>query len=212
MIHPHTELRFINPEIGYGVVATQRIPRGTITWVLDKLDRTFTPVDIDIMGTEYADILKKYTYRDNRGNYVLCWDHARFVNHSFHPSSITTAYDFELAVRDIEPGEEITNDYGTLNVTEPFYCIQENGTKRKVVLPDDLLHYHKRWDRRLLSAFRLFNKVDQPLAPFVKPEIIQKASDVAEKRIEMDSILTCFAQPVYIERAERCTKRIMTKN
>lgn len=33
MIHPDTELRFINPEIGYGVFATQFIPRGTITWV-----------------------------------------------------------------------------------------------------------------------------------------------------------------------------------
>lgn len=198
MIHPHTELRFIHPDIGYGVVATQRIPKGTITWVLDKLDRTFTPLDIDIMGAEYADILNKYTYRDNRGNYVLCWDHARFVNHSFHPSSITTAYDFELAVRDIEPGEEITNDYGTLNVTEPFFCIHENRSRRKVVMPDDLLHYHKRWDRQLIGAFRCFSKVDQPLAPFVKPETLQKANDIANKHCEMDSIIVCCAQSACI--------------
>ena len=42
MIHPKTELQFINKEIGYGVVATEFIPAGTITWVLDKLDREFT--------------------------------------------------------------------------------------------------------------------------------------------------------------------------
>ena len=32
MIHPDTELRFISPEIGFGVFATKLIPQGTITW------------------------------------------------------------------------------------------------------------------------------------------------------------------------------------
>lgn len=41
MIHPHTELKHINNEVGYGVVATKFIPAGTITWVLDKLDQEF---------------------------------------------------------------------------------------------------------------------------------------------------------------------------
>ena len=39
MIHPKTELKFINEVVGYGVVATSFIPAGTITWVLDKFDR-----------------------------------------------------------------------------------------------------------------------------------------------------------------------------
>ena len=43
MIYPKTELRFISDEIGHGVVATEFIPAGTITWALDKLDREFTP-------------------------------------------------------------------------------------------------------------------------------------------------------------------------
>ena len=38
MIHPDTELQFINDKIGYGVVATKLIPKGSITWALDKLD------------------------------------------------------------------------------------------------------------------------------------------------------------------------------
>ena len=46
MIHPDTELQFINDEIGHGVVATKLIPAGTITWVLDKLDREFTKARI----------------------------------------------------------------------------------------------------------------------------------------------------------------------
>ena len=31
MIHPDSELRFINPIIGYGLFATSVIPRGTLT-------------------------------------------------------------------------------------------------------------------------------------------------------------------------------------
>jgi hypothetical protein len=40
MIHPWTELRFINDSIGYGVFATQFIPKGTIVWALDDLGPT----------------------------------------------------------------------------------------------------------------------------------------------------------------------------
>ena len=74
MIHPHTELRFINYEIGYGVVATQFIPKGTITWAYDELDRSFTPAQVYAMDPVYQEILRKYCYRDNKGNHVLCWD------------------------------------------------------------------------------------------------------------------------------------------
>ncbi len=42
MMHPHSELRFINESIGYGVFATKFIPKGTITWILDELDQKFT--------------------------------------------------------------------------------------------------------------------------------------------------------------------------
>ena len=43
MVHPHTELRFVNPLIGWGVFATRLIPQGTIVWALDALDQRFTP-------------------------------------------------------------------------------------------------------------------------------------------------------------------------
>jgi hypothetical protein len=46
MLHPDTELRFVNRTIGYGVFATRMIPRGTITWVRDRLDQAFTPAQM----------------------------------------------------------------------------------------------------------------------------------------------------------------------
>lgn len=136
MIHPHTELRFISPEIGHGVVATQFIPAGTITWVLDKLDQRFSPKQFENFEPIYQNILEYYTFRNGDGKLILCWDNGRFVNHSFNSNCLSTAYDFEIAIRDIQPGEQLTDDYGYLNISTPFRGIDE-GTKRKVVYPDD---------------------------------------------------------------------------
>ncbi|MGB1121656.1 MAG: hypothetical protein ACPG3Z_06650 [Saprospiraceae bacterium] len=63
MIYPKTELKFISEAVGYGVVATEFIPAGTITWALDKLDRTFTPADFEAFEPMYQDILETYTFR-----------------------------------------------------------------------------------------------------------------------------------------------------
>ena len=197
MIHPSTELKYIQKEIGYGVVATQYIPKGTITWVLDLLDRRLTKADVDALGQKYWDIIDTYCFRDASGDYILCWDHARFVNHSFHPNCITTAYDFEIAVRDIEPGEELTNDYGTLNVSRPFHCLPEPNSFREVVLPDDLLNYHGEWDNKLISAFQEILNVNQPLIKFIQETIQKKAIAIALGECEMDSIVSCYLSSEY---------------
>ena len=189
MIHPKTELRFISEEIGYGVVATSFIPKGTITWIGDALDQVFTPVEVARLHPVLRDVVDTYAYRDNEGNFVLCWDHSRFVNHSYHSNCISTAYNFELAVRDIYPGEEITNDYGYLNLTEPFDALPEAGSERKRIMPDDLVYYHPVWDLQLIEAFKYFNKVPQPLRKFIETRYEHKVKLVAEGKVEMDNKL-----------------------
>ena len=192
MIHSHTELRFISPEIGYGVVATKLIPKGTITWASDQLDQVFTPSQVDSMDDVYKDIVNKYTFRNSNGEYILCWDHSRFINHSFNSNCITTAYNFEVAVRNIYPGEELTDDYGYLNCSEPFECLPEANSSRTHVMPDDLLHFYKEWDDKLISAFQYFNKVHQPLAFLIEPAYRKKVSSIVNGSEPMDSILNCF--------------------
>jgi len=192
MIHPHTELKFISPEIGYGVVATRFIPRGTITWIFDPLDQVFTPEEAEQMPALFKEKLYFYSYRDHDGNFVLCWDNSRFVNHSFHSNCISTAYNFEIAIRDIHPGEELTDDYGYLNVTEPFVCLPEPGTSRTMVMPDDLLHFYKDWDAQLKIAFKDFNKVSQPFLEYIEERYKEKVQEVASGKAEMDSILNCY--------------------
>jgi uncharacterized protein len=192
MIHPDTELRFINDKIGYGVVATKFIPKGTITWALDKLDRVFTPAQVAAMDELYRQVMDKYTYRNSEGNHILCWDNARFVNHSSNSNCVTTAYEFEIAIRDIHPGEELTDDYGYLNLDEPFEVLPEKGTNRTTIYPDDLLRFHTEWDAKLLEAFPLLAKVDQPLLHILDRTAQEKANRISLGHEKMDSILSCY--------------------
>lgn len=191
MIHPSTELRFISPEVGYGVVAKTFIPKGTITWVLDMLDREFTQAEFQALEPVYQDILDTYTFRNNKGNLVLCWDNGRFVNHSFNSNCLTTAYDFEIAIRDIEAGEQLTDDYGYLNISQPFRGIDE-GTRRKIVKPDDLLKYHGVWDKKLAGAFNLITKTEQPLRKMLSDEQWSEIQKVEKGEQPMASILNNY--------------------
>jgi hypothetical protein len=105
MVHPHSELRLINDAIGQGVVATRSIPRGTITWVFDPLDQIFDAAKSTRLPALLKPLFDKYSYVNGKGEMVLCWDHARFINHSCEPSCLSTGFDFEIAVRDIAAGE-----------------------------------------------------------------------------------------------------------
>lgn len=188
MIHPKTELKFINEVVGYGVVATSFIPAGTITWVLDKFDREFSSKEVEKLEPIYQNILDTYTYRNNKGNFVLCWDLGRFVNHSFNSNCLTTAYDFEIAIRDIHPGEQLTDDYGYLNISEPFKGIDE-GTKRKTVYPDDLVKYYKVWDKKIEKVFSKITEHDQPLKALIHDSLWLKIEDIIKGKKPLDSIL-----------------------
>jgi uncharacterized protein len=188
MIFPHTELRYIDEQIGYGVFATKFIPKGTITWALDDLDQIIDPEFVASVDQARSELIRKYSYRNQDGKYILCWDLGRFVNHSFHANCIGTAYEFEIAIRDIYPGEQLTDDYGSLNIDEPFQCVPEAGTNRKWVYPDDLLNYHQEWDQKVLSALKYFNDVEQPLIHLVRSEFMDKIKLAIEQEVLPNSI------------------------
>jgi hypothetical protein len=124
MIHPDTRLTFIDPMVGLGVVATGFIPCGTLTWVKD-------PHDLRIPGDAVAglcdadrqDVLR-YTYATQRGERMLCGDIGRYMNHSCQPNCVLLTDEIEIAVSDIAPGAELTNDYVSffLSSEEEFEC------------------------------------------------------------------------------------------
>ncbi len=195
MLHPHTEVKFLNDDKGYGVIATQDIPKGTIIWVQDSLDRVFTPKQYEAFTPIYKNILDTYTFRNNKGSFILCWDNGRFVNHSFKSNCLSTAYDFEIAIKDIPTGTELTDDYGYLNISEPFKGIDE-GTKRKYVYPDDLKKYYKIWDKQLISAFKYLLDVPQDLKSLIPTNTWKVASKIAQGQMEMKSILSLYYEEI----------------
>lgn len=195
MLHPHTEVRLINERIGYGVFATAPIPKGTAVWVQDRFDRVYTEAEVRALEPVYQEILEKYCFRDRQGRWVFCWDITRFINHSFRPTCIATPYGFEIAVVDIEVGQEITNDYGFFNIIEPFECFPEEGCERTTVMPDDILRNAAVWDAQLAAAFPSFNKLEQPLAGLLAPETLAKVKRIAAGQEPLDSIRCCYFDP-----------------
>ncbi|CAH0158137.1 MULTISPECIES: SET domain-containing protein [Peribacillus] len=192
MIHPDTEIRFVNEKIGVGIFATKMIPKGTIIWALDDLDIILEEDEIESLDIVRREIVYKYAYLNDDDRYVLCWDHARYMNHSFSPNVVSTVYEIEFASRDILPGEQITCDYASLGIDEPFECEPEEGTSSTVVMPDDYLHRYKEWDQLAREAFKRLNQVDQPLRHLIRPEFVDRVNAIAEGRAELDSFITLY--------------------
>ncbi|MUP44774.1 SET domain-containing protein-lysine N-methyltransferase [Gramella sp. BOM4] len=194
MIHPDTRLEWINEKKGFGVVATKLIPKGSITWVQDEMDGIFLQEEIENFKELSRQHLEKYSFRNQKGEYILCWDIAKYVNHSFYPSCLSTAYNFELAVRDIQPGEELTDDYGYLNISEPFIP-EDEGAERKVVEPDDTLKCYKDWDKSLEQLFSLIPEIEQPLMELLSKNLQQEVKRIASGKQKMLSTRHLYFEP-----------------
>ena len=167
MIHPDTELRFIDGDVGYGVFATQPIPRGTIVWTLCRFDRVLTRDEVSALPPAYQNVLARYAYVDREARYVLCWDFGRYVNHSCEPSMLGLGPDLEIVVRDVKPGDHLTCEYAALNLTSRMACHCGAPTCRRVVGRDDVLREWPEWDALVAATLPLVSQVSQPLAPFV---------------------------------------------
>lgn len=177
MIHPRTELREVDPVIGCGVFATALIPKGTIVWVTDPLDRYLTPGDLKAMpGRVARELLLRHTWRTKEGLYALAWDNSRFVNHSCSPNVLATDFGFEIAVRDILPGEEMTNDYANLGLQrdEHFHCARrEQGCRGEVHFPD-AARLKDGWSAQIADILPLASQVAQPLDFLLSADVRDK--------------------------------------
>jgi len=167
MIHSKTELRFINDLVGYGVFATENIPEGTIIYVKDSLEIVVSPEDYVKHNKEIKEVIEKYSYIDPRGDRVVSWDFAKFVNHCCNFNTISTGYGFEIAIRDIKVGEQITDEYGIFNLTEEMDISCSSKGCRKKIKPDDFDNYFEAWDEKIRKSLLKFREVDQPLYSFV---------------------------------------------
>ncbi len=188
MIHPNTELRFINPQVGYGVFATAFIPEGTIVYVKDSLEIEVSPEDFSKHSLDMQDQIEKYSYIDERGYRIISWDFAKYVNHCCNCNTISTGYGFEIAIRDIFPNEQITDEYGIFNLEKPIPLICGESHCRKEVKPSDFDLYYPIWDEKIKTALEKFYFVDQPLLGFIDHHTQNELRDYRNDPLKYKSV------------------------
>jgi len=167
MIHPKTELKYINDQVGYGVFATDDIPEGTIVYVKDSLEVVITPTEFLLHTTEMKEVIDKYSYIDEHGNRIISWDFAKYVNHCCNCNTISTGYGFEIAIRDIKKGEQITDEYGVFNLEEEMTLVCGEKNCRMKVTPEDFDNYYQDWDEKIKNSIGKLFHLEQPLMPFI---------------------------------------------
>ena len=101
--------------------------------------------------------------------------------------------DFEIAVRDLAPGDELTDDYGSLNLACSFDCRCGEQSCRRQIGADDLERFGREWDRQVEDAFRHIRLVPQPLWPLVKEA--REVEDVLAGRVSMASCMLHLHKP-----------------
>jgi len=170
MIHPDTELRYINKQKGRGVFATKSIPKGTLTYVKDELEVIILPGDKRLADPKYKNIIETYSFIDRDGSRILSWDHAKYVNHCCQCNSMSTGYGFEIAIRDIAKDEEITDEYSMFNFPSDMRLQCEKTPCREIISDNDLQKYYAEWDEIVISALRQFMSVNQPLNKYLSEE------------------------------------------
>lgn len=163
MIHPSTELKFVDEKIGFGIFATEKILKGTIVYIKDSLEIEITPARFRKLDDQMKEVVEKYSYMDERGVRILSWDHAKYVNHKCDCNTMSTGYGFEIAVKDIEKGEEISDEYGLFNIPYEVDLSCNCKNCRKKLLPSDLEVYWESWDEKVKEALKNIDKVQQKL-------------------------------------------------
>jgi len=97
---------------GKGLIARELIPAGTLVWVLRPgFDVELTKQQFEELAPRSREQVARYIYTDVvTGNYILCSDDAKYMNHSDTPNTRTEGRQ-TVATTQIEPGQEITCNY-----------------------------------------------------------------------------------------------------
>jgi len=103
---------------GIGLFSDQFIKKGTLIWKYQSgFDVKIHPSDVNYLNPHAKKSFLKYAYLNRITNrYILCFDDARFFNHSDFPNC-NSVYPMKYeegvnyAVSDILSGEELTCNY-----------------------------------------------------------------------------------------------------
>ena len=188
MFYPYASVSSSSGIQGSGVFATAPIATGTITYVKDALELEVNPTALEELAPPPRRHVEKYSYVEANGVHVVSRDLAKHVNHSCAANTLSTAWGFEIAIRDIPAGEEITSDYGLFNLAEPMDCRCGTDECRYTIHADDFDLLVDDWDDWIRDAIAHIGLVEQPLlsaldmAVWVEVQTLERYRSVAQKR------------------------------
>jgi len=114
MIHPDIVLKKSKIS-GRGLFAKKKIPRGTIVW-REGQDRIYTLEQFKKFSKKYQKTVERYSY-EWKGLIHHPTEIDKYWNHSCAPNtapSFSARDEMDIAVFDIQKGQELTYDYGLL--------------------------------------------------------------------------------------------------
>lgn len=171
MVIPWVKIQWISDFKGYGLVASRPIPKGTVTFVQDGLDIVIPSEKLEEVDRRLREYVEKYSYEDFLGNRIISWDLGKYMNHDDSPNTLSTGYGFEIAIRDISEGEEITDDYRIFSTHHDTNFASPKTLEGFRPWPEELI---QSWDKEILQALPFIKGVEQPLAEFVSEDLWQE--------------------------------------
>lgn len=124
---------------GKGLVARAFIAEGEVIARLDP-GQPLTPIsEILTWSPERQEAFLRYAYQCSETHYVDEHEPDRCMNHSCDPNTWWGEDDTMIARRDIQPGEEITYDYATTEISVPFAmtCLCGSAQCRGTITHED---------------------------------------------------------------------------
>jgi uncharacterized protein len=104
------------PNAGMGLFADEFIPKGMLIWKFDpESDKIISMEEFRSMDDKEKSKIRTYGY-STIGSENIKWlmDNGKYVNHSESPN-LKFISDSSYAIRDIQQGEELTEDYSDYN-------------------------------------------------------------------------------------------------
>lgn len=162
MIHPQTYIQ--STPKGLGLFARKRFQRGEILWIIDDIDQKLPYQSYQHLDPVQQRKINIYCYLDYQNRVIVPWDEGKYVNHSCAPNSTgLLEYDnISVALRDIEPDEEIVEDYYSyFGHFETFTC--QCGAPNCRSMVDQVNSYRPELRLRLEDMAPVLMQLPQPL-------------------------------------------------
>lgn len=156
---------------GMGLFAKRFIPKGTMVTGECEKYMVISPEDFSRLARDEQESLLHFCLTRKDGSVLVLTDEGRFMNHSCNANILETGFGFDIVVRDIMEGEELTADYRQfhdyLYSNKPLICACSNSLHNVTFSSKISASMRGIWNSRIIEALMLVDRVPQPLSKIV---------------------------------------------